>query len=123
MILRPYLFVFFFLYMCVRVRHVDDTMAGDGRTGEFDNGRDVNIDQQQQQHKLFVLVFDNARSTADTDDGDLLFYNSPRSYVCAIVLFYCPFLKHFVTLATGKSHQMSITISWGRFSRVCSISI
>jgi hypothetical protein len=71
-------------------------MAGDGRTGEFDNGRDVD---QQQQHKLFVLVFDNARSTADTDDGDLLYITPPhRSYIyvplfSSIVLFktFCDF--------------------------------
>jgi hypothetical protein len=89
-------------------------MAGDGRTGEFDNGRDVNIDQQQQQ--LFVLVFDNARSTADTDEGDLLFITPSRPVRIAFFYWYF-FLLHFVTLATGKSqHQMSITISWGRFS-------
>lgn len=52
-------------------------MAGDGRTGEFDNGGDVieqhqPEQQQQQQHELFVVVvFDNAGS-ADADDGDLL---------------------------------------------------
>jgi hypothetical protein len=70
-------------------------MAGDGRTGEFDNVGDVNIE-----HQLFVLVVFDAGS-ADTDDGDLPSY------------FFLPSLSP----RWMASHQMSITILCGRLSR------
>jgi hypothetical protein len=77
-------------------------MAGDGRTGEFDNGRDVNIDQQQQQ--LFVLVFDNVRSTADTDEGDLLFI-TPSRPVRIVFFYWYFFLLHFVRVRQRSRRQ------------------
>ncbi len=79
-------------------------MAGDGRTGEFDNGGDVNLIEQPEQHELFVVVvfvFDNAGS-ADADDGDL-----PRSLSLLYRRLPSFFLSFFSSSACLMAKQSS----------------